>query len=48
MSMSGEIMSQDRVVAIVRDDLITEIDERLAPIYLCRTVSNAYRLKLFL
>lgn len=37
MSMSGEIMSQDRVVAIVRDDLITEIDERLAPIYLCRT-----------
>ena len=31
MIINGEIMSLDRVVAVVRDDRVTEIDEQFAP-----------------
>lgn len=37
MSINGEIMSRDRIVAVVRDDLIVELDEQLAPLFLRRT-----------
>lgn len=36
MMINGEIMSMDRVVAVVRDDRVTEIDEQLAPLWFRR------------
>ena len=37
MTVNGEILSVDRVVAVVRDDRVIEIDKQLAPLWLRRT-----------
>ncbi len=36
MTINGEMMSMDRVVAIVRDNRVTEIDKQLAPLWIQR------------
>jgi len=36
-SLNGEIMSKDRVVAVVQDGMITQSEAELIPLFLKRT-----------